>query len=131
MKVFLIDDDDVFNCMNQAIIERIQSDAVVEVFKSGTEVMDHINAPVSFSFPPDIVFLDIRMPEMDGFELLDELEKMESHPLKNAAIYMLSSTLDERDLEKAKSRKLIKGFLGKPLTVEKMKEICWELQLIS
>jgi len=131
MKVFLIDDDDVFNCMNQAIIERIQSDAVVDVFKSGTEVMEHINAPVGVAYPPDIVFLDIRMPDMDGFELLDELEKLESHPLNNAAIYMLSSTLDERDLEKAKSRKLIKGFLGKPLTVEKMKEICWDLQLIS
>jgi CheY-like chemotaxis protein len=131
MKVILIDDDDVFNCMNQAIIERIQSDAVVEVFKSGSEVMEHINAASTMINHPDIVFLDIRMPDMDGFELLDELESIEHHPFQHAAIYMLSSTLDERDLEKAKSKSLIKGFLGKPLTVEKMREICWDLQLIS
>lgn len=64
------------------------------------------------------MFLDIIMPAIDGFGLLHELEKLPHHPFLKAKVYIFSSTLDERDLEKAKSFQCVTDFIGKPLTIE-------------
>lgn len=66
----------------------------------------------------DYVFLYIRMPDMDGFDLLYELDKLSQHPFLHSKVYILSSTLDERDLEKSKSIECVTDFMGKPLTIE-------------
>ena len=130
MEVLLVDDDEVFNYMNQAIVERVSANAVTKVFNSGLEIFNHITSSDYICTDACLVLLDIRMPEMNGFEFLEEVEKLEKKPLSKAVIYMLSSTLDERDLNRSRRNELVKGFISKPLTVERFREILWENNML-
>jgi CheY-like chemotaxis protein len=58
------------------------------------------------------------MPNMDGFELLEVLATVPENPFSKTDIYLLSSTLNEKDLERAKRYDLVKSFIGKPLTTD-------------
>ena len=70
---------------------------------------------------PDVIFLDINMPIWDGWDFLDEIIKLELQHLFE--IYMVSSSTNPYDKEKAESYPMIKGFLTKPLEIEALKLI--------
>jgi CheY-like chemotaxis protein len=118
MKIFLVDDDDVFNYLNESIIKIETPEAEIQTFKSGEEVIDFLHSQPTGFVVPDIMLLDIRMPNMDGFELLEVLATVPENPFSKTDIYLLSSTLNEKDLERAKRYDLVKSFIGKPLTTD-------------
>lgn len=67
---------------------------------------------------PQIIFLDIHMPAMNGFEFLEAFDKL-SETLKNKVrIYVISSTFDEKDIERIKKDRNVCGFYEKPLSKE-------------
>ena len=123
MKIYLVDDDDLFNYLNEAVIRRVAPEVEISTFKSGEGVLNSILAIGSDSEVPDVMLLDIRMPDMDGFELLKALGALQVNPIARTKIYMLSSSLDDRDLDKANDNPLVTAFLSKPLTIEKFTEI--------
>ncbi|PKA04651.1 response regulator [Leptospira ellisii] len=72
---------------------------------------------------PDAILLDINMPFMDGWQFLDEFKKIQGNLAKNVKIFMVSSSVDERDIVKANSFPEVRGYLSKPLTQDHIQKL--------
>jgi CheY-like chemotaxis protein len=112
----LIDEDEIDNIINQKIIESNNFSEKVLVFQTGTEALDFLrtNAKTADNLP-DLIFLDINMPIMDGFQFLEEFEKLDAPILDKSKIIMLSSSISPRDIDRAASNRFVKKYLNKPL----------------
>ncbi|MEY4330103.1 MAG: hypothetical protein RL609_851 [Bacteroidota bacterium] len=119
--IALVDDDEVINMVHSEVIKRIVDDVQLEVFQSGTQLLEYLKSGNEQFL--DVIFLDIRMPEMDGFEVLEKLESLESKISQDTKVYVLSSTLDDRDLSRAKSNPLVTDFIGKPLSFDAFRKL--------
>jgi len=120
----LIDDDDIFNLLNSKVIENSGMSATTLVFTSGQSAIDHLTTHLQDPAGlPDVIFVDIRMPGMDGFEFLETFHKLPADNLHQVRIFMLTSSLDERDQEKATRYAQVLGFYSKPLTQETLDEM--------
>ena len=119
--IALVDDDEVINMVHSEVIKRIVDGVQLEVFQSGTQLIEYLKSSQDQKL--DVIFLDIRMPEMDGFEVLEKLESMPNSISNNTKLYVLSSTLDDRDLSRAKSNPLVTDFIGKPLSFDAFRKL--------
>ena len=72
---------------------------------------------------PDYILLDINMPIMNGWEFLDEYKRLNIDPAGKSKIFIISSSVFSNDINKARSYPLVKSFISKPLSVEKIKEM--------
>jgi len=123
-RYLLVDDDTIFNFLHTEVIKAVDNSAQIDLFNSSTEGLEFLKDALEDKHPmPNFLFLDIRMPEMDGFEYLDELMKFPIEKFKDLRIYVLSSSLAERDKDKSLSYPIVTGFIEKTLTIEKLKGI--------
>lgn len=115
-KVLLIDDSEIDNFINKTVLSK--SDLISEIFvkSSGSEALEFLenlkDIPDSF---PDYIFLDIRMPIMDGFQFMEEYSRLPKEVKNRCKVYILSSSIDPIDLEKAKNYEDVERHLTKPL----------------
>ncbi|PRY53658.1 CheY-like chemotaxis protein [Arcticibacter pallidicorallinus] len=121
--VLLIDDSYVDNLINSKIIESLHFADEVKIINSPFEAINYLKDAARTGELPDIIFLDIRMPAMNGFEFMNKLEPIKHLLPSNLKIYMLSSSLDPSDLRKVKENNLVTNFIGKPLTARALEEI--------
>ncbi len=122
-----IDDDEIFNFLHAELIRKADDNAIIDVFTSSIEGLTYLTDCINKNEPlPDFLFLDIRMPEMNGFEFLNELLKLPASRIDKIKIFMLTSSLDERDRKTASSYALVKGFIGKTFSIERLNEIIEE-----
>lgn len=117
----LIDDNFIDNFVTRKILESGNFAENIVVCQSATEGIEYIqNAEVI----PDVIFLDVRMPYMDGFEFLSEYEKLDVKNKESVKIFMLSSSLDPVDFRMSTENKYITQFIHKPLTYKFLETIC-------
>lgn len=122
-KFLLIDDDRVFHLISSKMLERSGYGVQVKTMLSAIDALDYIKGCKRAYDLPDVILLDIRMPEMDGFQFLDVFYTLKFPENKTIVVYLLSSSIDSRDIEKAGTYKLLKGFLSKPLKQSDVKDI--------
>src|SRR5476651_969295 len=109
----LIDDNFIDNFVTRKILESAHFAEKIIVIQSAPEAIAKLQAK---EIEPDVIFLDIRMPFMDGFEFLKEFDKLHIDDDKKIRIYMLSSSLDPVDFRLSSENKYITQFVHKPLT---------------
>ena len=122
--IFLVDDDPVTNFIHTKIIQG-NFPLVVTAFTYALDALNELKKLVAMDphFMPDFIFLDINMPRMDGWEFLDEVQKLPAEFLKSCMIIMVSSSLDREDIERSKSYPSVHEFISKPLTVQMIKHL--------
>lgn len=122
--VLLVDDNEADNFLNKLIIkERDCAEKIVAV-ESGYDALDYLHSKESGEHPqPDIIFLDINMPGMNGFEFLEEYNKLPEDKKGRVVVVMLTTSMNPDDLKKAESMGLVSGFKNKPLSHDALNEI--------
>ena len=122
----IIDDDKIYVNLVKKIIEIKKLSNNLLIFKNGKEALDHFKLILENAHEeilPDIIFLDINMPIMDGWEFLNEFIKIKNIFDKKITLYVVSSSIDPRDLERAKSFNLVTDYLIKPIELKKFEKI--------
>ena len=112
---FIIDDDPVFVLLFKKILLKLGQFETIQNFENGQLGLAALIEKFNNNDPfPDIIFLDINMPIMDGWEFLKALEK---YPFKaDLTIYMVSSSIDPTEIKKSKKFKTVKRFISKPIS---------------
>lgn len=117
--VCLIDDDEIYQFLSQEIIERCHHVQNILTFCNGEEAIDYFRSVYTCpSNLPDLILLDLNMPIMDGWGFLQEYITLKPKIEKKITIYIVSSSIDPRDINKAKSFKEVTDFIIKPMTQE-------------
>lgn len=128
-KTILIIDDSIFDrLIATEVIKNSMTGNNVIALESAEEGLEHIlNKTDNPAELPDIIFLDIKMPKVDGFEFLERYEKLIANTTAFIKIFMLSSSIDPDDINKALKSKHVLDFIEKPLTKEKIEKLWLKL----
>ncbi len=120
----LIDDDEMINFIHQRVVQSVYPDAVIEQVVSPTEALQLLQVKTETAdYSSMVILIDINMPEMNGFELLAEINNKFPALVNHARFYVVSSSLFERDRQKALSFSFVKGYLEKPLSKDAMAQL--------
>lgn len=115
----LIDDNYIDNFVTSRLLENSKFADNVIIRQSSAEAIESLRDGI---VTPDVIFLDLRMPVMDGFEFLQEYDKLDIAK-DGIKIFMLSSSLDPTDLRRSLDNKYITQFLHKPLTKKILEDL--------
>jgi CheY-like chemotaxis protein len=118
--VLLIDDDPIINYINKRLMEIHGIAENIISFISPQEALNYLKKSVVY---PEVIFLDIYMPMMDGFEFMEEYENFPESIKANTRIMILSSTEDPEEIERVNNNKRFEQFMGKPLNIEHLKSL--------
>lgn len=116
---YIIDDDKIFIFVLKKIIEKNENFDQVLDFKNGEEVIKILSDESNIL--PNIILLDINMPVIDGWQFLEEIEKLPNKDKLN--IFIMSSSIDANDIEKSKSFETVKDFISKPINNDKLNKL--------
>lgn len=126
--ILLIDDDEATNYINKMVIQNADLDVNIEVCENGRIGLDYLTCQGRYAsekeFPqPGIIFLDINMPGMNGWEFMDAYKNLPNNQKARIVIAMLTTSLNPDDEFKGESNLEIRSFMHKPLTLEMLMDI--------
>ena len=120
----LVDDNHDDNFFHEREIKKIHLTNIVKTKNSGIEALEYLKSKNSNKDPhPDLIFLDINMPGMNGWEFLEEYNKLDKELQSHAIIIMLTTSQNPDDEARAKTWPFVSDYVTKPLTKEIMENI--------
>jgi len=115
---FLIDDDDVVNILNTIQVRQTGRVESILAIQSAEKALETLSTFQRENKWPSLIFVDINMPGMNGWEFIDQFRESFSAHKQKCVICMLSSSLDPRDMQKAAQSDMVDHYASKPLTQE-------------
>jgi len=120
----IIDDDPIFVYGTKRIIKEVDFAKSIIVYNNGQDALDGLMKICIANEPlPDVIFLDLNMPILNGWQFLDEFKDCRSPKSKKIVIYIISSSVDPRDLERVKNYKQVDTYILKPITPDDLAKI--------
>ncbi|MBR2649737.1 MAG: response regulator [Sediminibacterium sp.] len=127
--ICIIDDDEVYQFTVTKNIQSQQLAKKILVFSDGEEALNFLCANIGDNNAvPDVIFLDINMPIMDGWQFLEEYIRLKPRIGKKVTLYMVSSSVDPADTQRAKQIEEVSDYIIKPITPDQLKVIVNTLQ---
>ena len=122
-QILCIDDDPITLMLCKKVIIKSSFTNEIFTFQNGQEALQYFNT-IKYSndkdkplLKPELIFLDLNMPVMGGWEFLDHFITPEYSEFHSIKVIILSSTIDPEDMEKSKNYPMVMDFLSKPITV--------------
>lgn len=128
IQILVVDDDDINNFLLEHLLKKSSYAVKMNVLTSPVEAVEYIKRRFSDKNNIDLLLLDINMPLMTGWEVLDELRVNGISLLNNNKVYMLSSSVQCTDKEKASGYAEVSGFISKPITLDLLTTIFDEIR---
>jgi CheY-like chemotaxis protein len=124
-KVWIIDDDEVQLFLMARILGKTENISSTSYFKNGWEALEQLMKVIHTpEHLPDIIFLDLQMPVMDGWTFLEIAEQKWPQHLNSVTLYIVSSSVAQADKDRAHTHKWVSGFISKPFEPTGLKTIC-------
>ncbi|MCH8319153.1 MAG: response regulator [Bacteroidetes bacterium] len=124
----LIDDNEIDNFINKKLLEAENFSEKILVYTSSISALEFFkNIRSNNGLPgelfPDMMFLDINMPIIDGFQFLEEYERINKNYKSDCKIVILTTSINPKDVEQSQENKHVVQFVNKPLTSELLSEL--------
>ncbi len=111
------------------MLHHLTIDTQIMQFYNGLQAIEYLQQNKDkLNSLPDVIFLDINMPVMNGWQFLDSFIKLHLHSEKRITIYMVTSSVDNAEILKAASYKEIKNYIIKPISISSLKEVFDNIQ---
>lgn len=117
VSIAIVDDDPIINFVTRKTIEKNFNQVRLKEFTSSVQALKQLK---SGEYLPDILFLDLNMPEMDGWQMLDELRQNTTASIK---VYILSSSIDPKDRTRSENYDMVKDFFSKPISINQLEKV--------
>lgn len=129
--ILLVDDDPSMNFINRKIIQTTEVDAHIHACESGRSALDYLERYESSHSngqhpPPDIIFLDINMPGMNGWEFLEEYDRLPPEKKEKTVVVILTTSINPDDMEMARKNANVYSFVSKPLKADYINQLVSE-----
>ena len=122
--IALVDDDKVFQLTTSRTIQAAKLTDRILQFENGEEALSFLKEhAMETDSLPDYIFLDINMPFVDGWMFLEDFATLKTDLQKDISIYMVSSSIDPKDVNRAKGNKNVQDYITKPVSREKLTEL--------
>ncbi len=130
-KICFIDDDGVYKFFMKKVIKikKLTLEENVMSFDDGEQAYNFLNKnKENLEELPDLIFLDINMPVMDGFQFIEEYTKIIGQINKKIIVFMVTSSIDPSDFERSKKYSEISAYITKPIKAETLQQIIDSLE---
>lgn len=123
--ILCVDDDPITLMLCKMVIKKASFSNEIVTAKNGEEALKYLNSQkeTNSNQYPQLIFLDLNMPVMGGWEFLDEFNTDNYSAYNNTKIIILSSTIDPADLSRAKKYPMVIDFLSKPISKEMLEYV--------
>ncbi|WP_055437438.1 response regulator [Lacinutrix algicola] len=126
----IVDDDDIYQFAIKKTIESLNLTQKIIAFSDGEEALNFMIENLNNDEElPDVILLDINMPIMDGFQFMEEYIQIKPKLGKKITIYMVSSSVDQTDIDRANRISDVSDYIIKPIKPGKIKSIIEKLSM--
>jgi CheY-like chemotaxis protein len=130
MKIFILDDDEISNELSRIILNSLEENDI-DTRASGKEAMEYLEECREEGEFPDLIFVDLNLPGMNGFDFINIYEKKYMPLNPGSRIIMLTNSVVEEDRDEAMKYDSVLDFWSKPLSIPKMKDLLRTIRITT